>query len=211
MGSLPYRGLCGDLSPHRTTMTQTKCCSFLHFGLWWWCVKKVMNKAIVRDLGHFDNAIDLACLDCLEGMLQMWPLRPSCLRSESRFLQRVISTSSITLVHMKKMMNKAIVGNTEHFHKEFDLVGSEVLEGINVGQIKPLPVSHGVIMPASCRQSSKGQWRRCTFMHSLRNSPSLPRNIITGSDCVSFTSRNMSRTNFLFHRGTRLSMQSHRL
>ena len=99
-----------------------------------------MNKAIVRDLGHFDNAIDLACLDCLEGMLQ---------RSESRFLQRVISTSSITLVHMKKMMNKPIVGNTEHFHNEFDLGGSEVLEGINVGQIKLLPVSHGAIMPAS--------------------------------------------------------------
>ena len=28
-------GLCGDYSPHRTTMTQTKCCSILHFGLWW--------------------------------------------------------------------------------------------------------------------------------------------------------------------------------
>ena len=28
-------GLCGDHSPHRTTMTQTKCCPILHFGLWW--------------------------------------------------------------------------------------------------------------------------------------------------------------------------------
>ena len=28
-------GLCGDHSLHRTTMTQTKCCPFLHFGLWW--------------------------------------------------------------------------------------------------------------------------------------------------------------------------------
>ena len=28
-------GLCGDLSPHRTTMTQTKCCPILHFGSWW--------------------------------------------------------------------------------------------------------------------------------------------------------------------------------
>ena len=28
-------GLCGDLSPHRTTMTQTKCCPVLHFGSWW--------------------------------------------------------------------------------------------------------------------------------------------------------------------------------
>ena len=28
-------GLCGDHSPHRTTMTQTKRCPILHFGLWW--------------------------------------------------------------------------------------------------------------------------------------------------------------------------------
>ena len=28
-------GLCGDHSPHRTTMTQRKCCPILHFGLWW--------------------------------------------------------------------------------------------------------------------------------------------------------------------------------
>ena len=35
-GLLPFiGGLCGDLSPHRTTMTQTKCCPILHFGLWW--------------------------------------------------------------------------------------------------------------------------------------------------------------------------------
>ena len=35
-GLHPFIGvLCGDHSPHRTTMTQTKCCSFLHFGLWW--------------------------------------------------------------------------------------------------------------------------------------------------------------------------------
>ena len=33
-----------------------------------------MNKATVRDLVHFDNAIDLACLDCLEGMLQVCQL-----------------------------------------------------------------------------------------------------------------------------------------
>ena len=42
VGALAHRGLppfigglCGDHSPHRTTMTQTKCCPILHFGLWW--------------------------------------------------------------------------------------------------------------------------------------------------------------------------------
>ena len=35
MGSPPFTGrLCGDLSPHRTTMTQTKCCPFFKFGSW---------------------------------------------------------------------------------------------------------------------------------------------------------------------------------
>ena len=32
MGSLPFiGGLCGDFSPHRTTMTQTKCCPIFAF------------------------------------------------------------------------------------------------------------------------------------------------------------------------------------
>ena len=42
VGALAHRGLppftgglCGDHSPHRTTMTQRKCCPILHFGLWW--------------------------------------------------------------------------------------------------------------------------------------------------------------------------------
>ena len=47
-----------------------------------------------------------------------------------------------------------------------------------------LSVSHGVIMTASSRQSSKGEWRNCTFMHSMRSSPSLPRSFITGSMAV---------------------------
>ena len=28
-------GLCGDHSPHRTTMTQTKRCPIFKFGSWW--------------------------------------------------------------------------------------------------------------------------------------------------------------------------------
>ena len=74
-----------------------------------------MNKAIVRDLAHFDNAIDLACLDCLEGMLQVWPLKPSSLRSTSLLPQRAISTSSLwTTSHAHCVGQKARVGpNTQ--------------------------------------------------------------------------------------------------
>ena len=35
-GLLPFiGGLCGDHSPHRTTMTQTKRCPIFKFGSWW--------------------------------------------------------------------------------------------------------------------------------------------------------------------------------
>ena len=35
MGSPLTGGLCGDHSPHRTTMTQTKRCPIFQFGSWW--------------------------------------------------------------------------------------------------------------------------------------------------------------------------------
>ena len=42
VGALAHRGLppfigglCGDHSPHRTTMTQTECCPIFKFGSWW--------------------------------------------------------------------------------------------------------------------------------------------------------------------------------
>ena len=42
VGALAHRGLppfigglCGDHSPHRTTMTQTKRCPIFQFGSWW--------------------------------------------------------------------------------------------------------------------------------------------------------------------------------
>ena len=31
-------------------------------------MEKMVHKATVRDFGHFDSAIDLACLEGLEGM-----------------------------------------------------------------------------------------------------------------------------------------------
>merc|ERR1711871_1177986 len=43
----------------------------------------------------------------------------------------------ITVEHMKKMKNNAIVGNIGHFDNEIDMAGLEGTEGIKVENIKP--------------------------------------------------------------------------
>merc|ERR1712110_237588 len=43
----------------------------------------------------------------------------------------------ITVEHMKKMKNNAIVGNIGHFDNEIDMAGLEGLAGIKVDNIKP--------------------------------------------------------------------------
>merc|ERR1712159_82859 len=43
----------------------------------------------------------------------------------------------ITLEHMKKMKNNAIVGNIGHFDNEIDMEGLEKFEGIKCDNIKP--------------------------------------------------------------------------
>merc|ERR1712207_131078 len=43
----------------------------------------------------------------------------------------------ITLEHMKKMKNNAIVGNIGHFDNEIDMAGLEGTEGIKIENIKP--------------------------------------------------------------------------
>merc|ERR1719215_2394662 len=43
----------------------------------------------------------------------------------------------ITLDHMKKMKNNAIVGNIGHFDNEIDMAGLENLPGMKVDNIKP--------------------------------------------------------------------------
>merc|ERR1711883_173 len=68
----------------------------------------------------------------------------------------------ITLEHMKKMKNNAIVGNIGHFDNEIDMAGLENTEGIKVENIKPqvdrfvFPDGHGVIMLASGRLLNLG-------------------------------------------------------
>merc|ERR1719361_1616683 len=68
----------------------------------------------------------------------------------------------ITLEHMKKMKNNAIVGNIGHFDNEIDMAGLEKTEGIKVENIKPqedrfvFPDGHGVIVLASGRLLNLG-------------------------------------------------------
>merc|ERR1712159_321422 len=68
----------------------------------------------------------------------------------------------ITLEHMKKMKNNAIVGNIGHFDNEIDMAGLEGFEGIKVENIKPqvnrfvFPDGRGVIILASGRLLNLG-------------------------------------------------------
>merc|ERR1711953_319550 len=68
----------------------------------------------------------------------------------------------ITLDHMKKMKNNAIVGNIGHFDNEIDMAGLEGMEGMKIENIKPqvdrfvFPDGHGVIVLASGRLLNLG-------------------------------------------------------
>jgi len=68
----------------------------------------------------------------------------------------------ITLEHMKKMKNNAIVGNIGHFDNEIDMAGLEGFKGIKVENIKPqvdrfeFPDGHGIIVLASGRLLNLG-------------------------------------------------------
>merc|ERR1712100_44804 len=68
----------------------------------------------------------------------------------------------ITLEHMKKMKNNAIVGNIGHFDNEIEMEELENMAGIKVENIKPqvdrfaFPDGHGVIILASGRLCNLG-------------------------------------------------------
>merc|ERR1712178_540835 len=68
----------------------------------------------------------------------------------------------ITLDHMKKMKNNAIVGNIGHFDNEIDMAGLENTTGIKVENIKPqvdrfvFSDGHGVIVLAAGRLLNLG-------------------------------------------------------
>jgi adenosylhomocysteinase len=68
----------------------------------------------------------------------------------------------ITIEHMKKMKNNAIVGNIGHFDNEIDMAGLEGFPGIQCDNIKPqvdrftFPDGHSIIVLASGRLLNLG-------------------------------------------------------
>merc|ERR1711930_9131 len=68
----------------------------------------------------------------------------------------------ITLEHMKKMKNNAIVGNIGHFNNEIEMEKLEKFAGIKIENIKPqvdrfvFPDGHGIIVLASGRLLNLG-------------------------------------------------------
>merc|ERR1712193_161184 len=78
------------------------------------------------------------------------------------FVSATGNLNIITIDHMKKMKNNAIVGNIGHFDNEIDMAGLEGFKGIQVENIKPqvdrfvFPDGHGVIVLASGRLLNLG-------------------------------------------------------
>merc|ERR1712166_460680 len=99
----------------------------------------------------------------------------------------------ITLEHMKKMKNNAIVGNIGHFDNEIDMAGLEGFPGIVCENIKPqvdrfvFPDGHGVIVLAAGRLLNLGCVTghpsfvmSCSFTNQALAQLDLNRNWTTG-------------------------------
>merc|ERR1712161_95869 len=97
---------------------------------------------------------------CMEGFQVV--TMDECVHEIDIFTSATGNFNIITLEHMKKMKNNAIVGNIGHFDNEIDMAGIEGFEGIVVENIKPqvdrfvFPDGHGVIILASGRLLNLG-------------------------------------------------------
>merc|ERR1712109_142876 len=97
---------------------------------------------------------------CMEGFQVV--TMESCVGEIDIFTSATGNFDIITVEHVKKMKNNAIVGNIGHFDNEIDMAGLEKLEGIKVENIKPqvdrfiFPDGHGVIVLASGRLLNLG-------------------------------------------------------
>merc|ERR1712071_711928 len=97
---------------------------------------------------------------CMEGFQVV--TMEECVGDIDIFTSATGNFNIITLAHMKKMKNNAIVGNIGHFDNEIDMAGLEGFEGIRVENIKPqvdrfvFPDGHGVIVLASGRLLNLG-------------------------------------------------------
>merc|ERR1712190_361731 len=97
---------------------------------------------------------------CMEGF-QVSPLE-SVVGEIDIFVTTTGNFNIITVDHMRKMKNNAIVGNIGHFDNEIDMAGLEAVEGIKVENIKAqvdrwvFPDGHGVIVLAAGRLLNLG-------------------------------------------------------
>merc|ERR1712060_137460 len=97
---------------------------------------------------------------CMEGF-QVVAIE-SVLNEVDIFVTMTGNFKIITLDHMKKMKNNAIVGNIGHFDNEIEMEQLESFEGIKVENIKPqvdrfvFPDGHGIIVLASGRSLNLG-------------------------------------------------------
>jgi len=97
---------------------------------------------------------------CMEGFQVV--TMDECVGEIDIFTSATGNKDIITLAHMKKMKNNAIVGNIGHFDNEIDMEGLETFAGIKVENIKPqvdrfvFPDGHGVIVLASGRLLNLG-------------------------------------------------------
>merc|ERR1712084_27098 len=97
---------------------------------------------------------------CMEGF-QVVAIE-SVLSEVDIFVTTTGNFKIITLEHMKKMKNNAIVGNIGHFDNEIEMEQLEKFEGIKVENIKPqvdrfvFPYGHGIIILAAGRLLNLG-------------------------------------------------------
>merc|ERR1712006_65529 len=97
---------------------------------------------------------------CMEGFQVV--TMEECVGEIDIFTSATGNFNIITLEHMKKMKNNAIVGNIGHFDNEIDMAGLENSAGIKVENIKPqvdrfvFPNGNGIIMLASDRLLNLG-------------------------------------------------------
>merc|ERR1711901_9870 len=89
---------------------------------------------------------------CMEGFQVV--TMEECVGDIDIFTSATGNFNIITLEHMKKMKNNAIVGNIGHFDNEIDMAGLEGFPGIKVENIKPqvdryvFPDGHGIVLAA---------------------------------------------------------------
>jgi adenosylhomocysteinase len=97
---------------------------------------------------------------CMEGFQVV--TMESVIHEIDIFVTTTGNFNIITLEHMKKMKNNAIVGNIGHFDNEIQMAELEGFAGIKVENIKPqvdrfeFPDGHGVIILASGRLLNLG-------------------------------------------------------